>query len=296
MRRVVCVLDGGGMRGFYQLEVLRIIEAATQTGKLAVDLIVGVSAGAIVGAMLALDQLHDEKVGNKPFTELTREIFHNKPTNALLTRPKYDGVAKHKALVDYFGDRKMKDVRTPFCVVCSTMDGGVINYCSWKPEFEDLLLADVLNATSAAPLYFPPVKLNGIWLTDGGIRANKPLIQAVLFAWQLFGRQTDFSILSVGTYFSSKYRFDGAKRAAHMGLVGWLKQGIVNVLMGTHDTTTEQLCEQLLGNYFVRLVCMCDDITLDDHGPNVQMLLSQAAQNTFVNNRSRIARLFDIAC
>lgn len=290
----VCVLDGGGMRGFYQLEVLRIVQKATVDQKLNLNLIVGVSAGAIVGAMLALNLLDDEKFNSLHFQQLAREIFNQKRTPALLTKPKYDGKAKRKALFDYFGERQFKDVNIPLCVVCSTMDGGVANYCSWKPEHASLLLADVLNATSAAPLYFPPVQLQGVWLTDGGIRANKPLLQALLFSWELFGKNAIVRMLSIGTYFSSTYRFNGAKRALHMGLVGWLQQGIVQVLMGTQDTTNEEFCRELLGHNFLRLLCMCEDVRLDDHGPEVQSLLTQSAQNTFYNNKSKIAALWQL--
>lgn len=288
-RKTVCTLDGGGMKAYFQITLMRIIR--TSFGKLPLDLVVGVSAGAIVGAILALDMLDDEKMDATHFQTLTKNLFRQKGATSLLTKPKYDGVAKRDALLSFFGQRRFGDVRIPLCVVCSTMDGGVMNFCSWKPEHSQLLLADVLNATSAAPLYFPPVHLNGVWLTDGGIRANKPLIQGVLFAWELFGKFADLNMLSIGTYFLSKYRFD-SKRATHMGLIAWVKQGIVNVLMGTQDITQEQFCTQLFGDQFLRLVCMCDDVSLDDHGPQVQDLLTQAAENTFTNNRAKIAKLF----
>ena len=292
MRKTVCVLDGGGMKAYFQLSILRIIKQEAQS-PLSFDLVVGVSAGAIVGAIVALDMLQDEKMDAQHFQELTRRLFHKKNAPSLLTNPKYDGVAKRDALLAFFGDRRFGDVHVPLCVVCATMDGGVLNLCSWKPEHENLLLADVLNATSAAPLYFPPVCLNGIWLTDGGIRANKPLIQGVLYAWELFGKSVDLYMLSIGTYFLSKSRFD-SRRATNMGLLAWVKQGIINVLMGTQDVTQEQFCTQLLDDQFLRLVCMCDDVSLDDHGPKVQNLLTQAAQNTFRNNRSKIASVLNV--
>lgn len=293
VRKTVCVLDGGGMKAYFQTSILRIIQAAVGQTSLPLDLVVGVSAGAIVGAIVALDMIQDEKMDASHFQNLTHELFHKRKTPSLLTNPKYDGVAKRKALFTFFGDRRFGDVRVPLCVVCATMDGGVLNLCSWKPEHKNLLLADVLNATSAAPLYFPPVYLNGMWLTDGGIRANKPLIQGVLYAWELFGKSVDLHMLSIGTYFLSKYRFD-SRRATNMGLLAWVKQGIINVLMGTQDVTQEQFCTQLLGDQFVRLVCMCDDVSLDDHGPHVQELLTQAAQNTFRNNRAKIQSVLNV--
>lgn len=289
VRKTVCTLDGGGMKAYFQISLLRIIQSSFQ--RLPLDLVVGVSAGAIVGAILALNMLDDEKMDTLHFQVLTKNLFHQKSSVSLLTKPKYDGVAKHKALLEFFGDRLFGDVQIPLCVVCSTMDGGVLNFCSWKAEHAQLLLADVLNATSAAPLYFPPVYLNGMWLTDGGIRANKPLIQGVLYAWELFGKFADLNMLSIGTYFLSKYRFD-SKRATHMGLIAWVKQGIVNVLMGTQDVTQEQFCAQLFGDQFLRLVCMCDEVSLDDHGPQVQDLLTQAAKNTFTNNKTKISKMF----
>lgn len=293
MRKVILCLDGGGARGAYQLSILRIIQKATKTNTLPVDLVVSVSAGAIVGSLVALHWTQDEKFDSQQLHKLTKEIFHRNTAPALLTRPKYDGKIKRKLLFEYFGNVRFGDVKIPLVVVCATMDGGVLNMCSWKAEYQNLLLADVLDATSAAPLYFPPVNLNGLWLNDGGIRANKPMIQGLLYAWELFGKSADLSMLSIGTYFLSRHRFD-SNRAQHMGILAWVKQGILQVLMGTQDTTSEQFCTQLLNDKFLRLTCMCDDVCLDDHRPEVPNLLTQSAQNSFINNQSKIAHVMGV--
>lgn len=295
MPKVILSLDGGGARGLYQLTLLRIIQSRIATKTIPVDLIVGVSAGALVGAILALSSssLEDGKFESQHLQALMKQIFSQKTKGSLLEKPKYDGALKKKLLHDFFGNVRFGDVHIPLVVVCATMDGGVLNMCSWHKNHANLFLADVLDATSAAPLYFPPVNLNGMWLNDGGIRANKPMIQGLLYAWELFGKTEQLSMLSIGTYFYSKYRF-ASERAHHMGMLAWFKQGILQVLMGTQDTTLEQFCAEFLGDHFLRLMCMCDDIRLDDHGPEVQGLLKQAAEHSFINNQDKIASILGV--
>jgi len=292
--KLICVLDGGGMRGFYEMDVLRTIIQHNRNGQLKFDLAVGVSAGGIVAAFLALGKFNDEKFDVATFYSLTREIFKVRNKNGPLFRPKYDGTPKKQILRKFFGDARLGDVSTHLAIVCATLDGGIVNLCSWKKEHKSLLLADVLDATTAAPFYFPPVKLMDIWLTDGGIRANKPLIQAFLFSRELFSKNSDFRFLSIGTFFRSKYRFEGDRQASFMGVWGWLKQGILQVFMGTQDETQEELFELLFGDNFLRLVCTCDDIVLDDQTPTVPEILQESALHSFLNNKQKLKRLLNL--
>lgn len=291
----ICVLDGGGMRGFYALNLLTLFQKEhliNNNDENSFDFFVGVSAGAIVAALFAFKLHNEEKEIQHTFQSLTTRIFQTTNSRGPWLQPKYDGRYKRKALHDYFGTRKLGEANVPFAIVCSFVDGGIVCFCSWKAEHANLLLADVLDATSAAPFYFPPVYLNDMWLIDGGVRANKPLLQAFLLAQELFSKETSLKFLSIGTYFTSRFRFAKNQCANDMGIIGWLKRGIFDVFMGTRDNSVEDVFTILFGDKFLRLVCMCDDVVLDDKRPETQKILNESAQNTLDAYRTKIVQFF----
>lgn len=281
----VCVLDGGGMRGFYAFELLQLLQ------KNAFDMFVGVSAGAIVATLFACGEITEGKTMTG-FQELTREIFQTPSKRGPWFEPKYDGSKKREVLTNYFGTRTLGEARIPLAIVCSFVDGGVTCFCSWKERDALLPLVDVLDATSAAPFYFPPVNVRDMWLIDGGVRANKPLVQAFLLAQELFQTKTQLQFLSIGTYFRSRHRFGKHHTPSAMGIFGWLKHGIFDIFMGTQDNSVEQLFETLFADKFLRLDCMCDDIALDDKRKEAHAILKESAKHTFDAYRQQLTRFF----
>jgi predicted acylesterase/phospholipase RssA len=59
---------------------------------------------------------------------------------------------------------------------------------------------EAARASSAAPLYFPEMNINGQTYWDGGMRSNNPIDQVFEEACREFGEDADFRlILSIGT-------------------------------------------------------------------------------------------------
>ncbi len=233
-KKIVVVFDGGGVRGRFALELCCNL-AHSQDVPLShlFSMVVGVSAGAMVATIVALGWLDDiatSKIACGKFYNYLPEMFQHPNRSGPLLAPKYDGTGKLRALQKLLGEHTFADVKTPLVILCSDLNGAPVPLCSWDPKLHDTKLADALNASSAAPVFFPPVLLNDQWLCDGGVRANKPLILALLYAIDFFD-QGNLWWLSIGTSFASTHRFSALK-AAIMGIIAWLQHGLIEVLLG----------------------------------------------------------------
>jgi len=290
-KKTVIVFDGGGVRGRFALELCCQL-AHSQPIPLSklFSMVVGVSAGAMIGTIVALGWLDDMQKTSRAcdqFYTYLPEMFFN-PRVPLL-HPKYDGVGKTAALYKILGDRTFADIITPLVIVCCDLDGAPIVFRSWEQSVQNIRLVDALDASSAAPVFFPPVFVNDQWLCDGGIRANKPLIVALLIAIDFFD-QGNICWLSIGTsmtHFNSLLPFTSLQAAA-MGVVSWLKRGLISILLGAGDDTPEKLMRSLFADRFLRIECQCETIKLDDVDYQHQLKLNKAAKLVWEQQSSAI--------
>jgi len=74
---------------------------------------------------------------------------------------------------------RFAELRLPLSVTTTDLDSG--DQVVFGAGGEDAPLLDVLCATCALPLYFPPVMLQGRRLADGGLRSVVPLEVAARF-------------------------------------------------------------------------------------------------------------------
>jgi predicted acylesterase/phospholipase RssA len=263
------VLDGGGVRGIFSVHILKYLATAIH-GDLndKVDLIVGVSVGGLIGAMLATGMLDDKSIDIKQLiNDNFADIFRSRTDIGPLLAPKYDGKGKSRTLKRIFGDLKMGDVQTPLAIVCSTVKGVPRIFKSYDKEDADLYIYEVIDATSAAPVIFPPVLIDKTFYIDGGVVSNVPLVIAFIESIKTFGGDRSnipFNMISVGTRATREVEMT-TKLALDMGLVTWLSVGLIDVLTGVGDDTSEQLMKMLLGDErFKRIVCEDVECELDD--------------------------------
>ena len=286
----VIVLDGGGVRGLFALEIFRrISHAQSKPLSTLVHMVVGVSAGALVGTIIALGLLDDEKSSDNECESLCKlmpRFFGQEQRAGQWFRPKYDGVGKTKVLQSVIGARTFRDVKIPLVIICCKCNGAPVPFCSWDPKHADIPLALLLDASSAAPTFFPPVRVTGIWFTDGGVRANKPLINALLIAMEFF-EKGDLHFLSIGTLSTHEGNVPDSS-VPLMGIIGWLKYGIVDMIMGVQDDTPERIMRAFFDKRFLRLECACDNVRLDEASAERHTLLKNAASATWSMNHEQI--------
>jgi NTE family protein len=170
------VLSGGASLGAVQVGMLRALADEGITP----DLIVGTSVGALNGGWIAS---RPDAAGTGALADLwlslsRKEIFPTHPIAGLLG---FLGRRQHlipnsglrRLLSDQLGFARLEDAPIPFHVVATDVISGT-----------DVLLSsgdavDAIAASAAIPGIFPPVKINGRDLMDGGVVNNTPVSHAV---------------------------------------------------------------------------------------------------------------------
>jgi calcium-independent phospholipase A2 len=197
--RILC-LDGGGMRGLIQIEILSIIERLS--GRKIVDLfdwIIGTSTGGIVALGLVY--------GKKSLSELRQIYFKLK--EEIFAKSGfgigYNTEALEKILKSSFDSKmKMSDIKEPKVLISAVLKKTTnlqlcfFNNC-FNDEYSDELVWKVARYTSAAPMNFSECDN----FVDGGVLANNPS-EYGLTAIQNYHRQEHIKlniacVVSVGT-------------------------------------------------------------------------------------------------
>lgn len=153
-------LSGGGARGFAHLGVIQgLRDKGIEPG-----IISGVSAGAIMGAMVA---------SGKPVQEI-REILKEQRFFDLsswqLPKTGFFRLDKLEALFQAtFGNVNIEDLPIPLIIAATDLLKGRLTY------FEKGPLSKIVQASASIPVIFSPVEIDGRFYIDGGVFTNVPL-------------------------------------------------------------------------------------------------------------------------
>ena len=157
---VALVLGGGGCRGYGHIGVIRVL----QKYDLRPDLVVGSSAGSLVGALyaagLGADRL--EQLGNRLTPNLLRDwIF---PKLGI-----FGGDAIRRFVAATVGERTIESLPTRFAAVATDLRTGE------QKVFDRGDLGLAVQASSSAPGLIEPAHINGGDYVDGNISAPVPV-------------------------------------------------------------------------------------------------------------------------
>jgi NTE family protein len=176
--RVVLVLSGGGMKVMAQVGVLRAMdEAGLKPAE-----VVGTSAGALVGALVASGFSYEEivprvfSVGRHELASLARwsvaarglsapSVLKPQPVRSLLSR--------------LLPVHSFAELRLPLRVTAVDVDSGQLVVFGAGGR-TDCTVVDAVMASLALPVYLPPVVIGGHRYMDGGLLEVLPLDVAAL--------------------------------------------------------------------------------------------------------------------
>lgn len=256
----VLSIDGGGIRGIIPAALLNAIENCVGRPLSEVfDLISGTSTGGIIALAIGT-----KAKGNGPYSpsevlDIYRqhgaEIFQShwySAIKAYVHGPKYSADGLEAVLEQCFGEVQFSSALTPLLI--SSYD-----LASQAPYFfkSHRIAADsswdwpikvIARATSAAPTYFPPLRLmdgpKERALVDGGVFVNNPAMAAYAEARMLYPTAAEYFVLAVGTgNRDDKITYE---RAQGWGLVGWAKQ-IVPVMMDSVSEAVDYELDAMIG-------------------------------------------------
>ena len=261
MKRILAI-DGGGIRGL--IPAVALVEIERRTGKRIAevfDLIAGTSTGGILAAGLCVpsDDRSRPKYAATDLVSLYRDngdkIFQSNPLRkavSLFFGPEYAATNLELYLKEKLGDHRLADAFTGLLITSYDMRAGEAWFFSrataQSNKDRNYLLWEVCRATSAAPTYFPPMRLLGDGapgaLVDGGVFANNPALCAWVDGHEGINADSDVMILSLGTgSVPHPVTFDRARR---WGKIFWAQPSIGAFLDGQSDTAQYQL-QRLLG-------------------------------------------------
>ena len=167
---VALVLSGGGAKTAAHLGAYRALAEAG----LAPVRYVATSMGAVIAAGLAAGIA--EAVLLERLTEVGRRgVARNPlaPVSGLFARSLFRPGPLRKAIEALVPARRFADLSVPLTISVADLDNGAL--LLFGAGGDDAPLLDVLCATCALPLYYPPVKLLGRRCGDGGLRGVLPL-------------------------------------------------------------------------------------------------------------------------
>jgi NTE family protein len=158
---ITLALGGGGIRGLAHIGVLRTLEQYGFT----IKAIAGTSAGGLIGALYAAGKTPAE----------IQDVVTHLDQKKLFTRAKQDGPALLgiaglvNLLTDLLGEIDFDELKIPFaCTAVDLLTGREIIL-----HHGSVLRA--VTATVAVPGVFPPVKIDGVTLVDGGVLDPVPV-------------------------------------------------------------------------------------------------------------------------
>jgi patatin-like phospholipase/acyl hydrolase len=282
----VLSIDGGGIRGVVPAMILAEIEERTGKPISALfQLIAGTSTGGILALGLSKPGAHGnpdktaedmvklyETEGGRIFT---RSVWRRIHTAGGFAEEKYPSDGIEEVLDRYFGEARLKDALTDVLITSYEIERRIpwlfkSRVAKQRTNY-DFPMKQVARATSAAPTYFEPVKIetsdsSEYWaLIDGGVFANNPAMCAYVEARSTFGDdENDFLVVSLGTgEMTRSLPYDEVKG---WGLAKWA-QPIVSVIFdGVNDTVDYQLKHLLPPNLYYRFQASLteDNDAMDD--------------------------------
>ena len=158
--KIGIALSGGGIKGLCHAGVLKALEEKN----IKPDIISGVSAGAIVGALYADGYTPDE------ISELFEDISFRQMTNFHIPD---GGLFRIDAFEDFMRRtlraKTFEELKIPLRIVATDLDKGL------SVTFTEGDLINPIIASCSIPVLFIPKKINGVNYVDGGVLKNFPV-------------------------------------------------------------------------------------------------------------------------
>ena len=258
-------LDGGGVRALASVIFLQKLEQAS--GKKIFDMFdyyIGSSAGGLNALHLTINKTSAADLvsfWSKDNLSMSMQKSFWSKAIFLNTKTKYSNQSRTELLKKYFKNKLIASAEKPVSVLAYDVEKRRPRIIS-SYENSNISVIRAINATSAAPLYYPTVQIeDGSWLIDGGIIANNPALIGLNEANKLFN-SSKIKIFSIGTGINRK-SLDG-KSSSNWGPIGWLRNDIMGILTEQYD---HEILSDLLKENYLRINSVMNNISgdIDDY-------------------------------
>lgn len=158
--KVGLALSGGGAKGIAHIGALRALDDLG----LKVDVVAGVSAGAIVGSLYADGRSVEEMIDFFKKANLFQMVMPNMPKKGgLVNADRFK-----RQLSEVLKARTFEELGLPVIINATDLNNGEGVY------FSSGKLLECIIASASVPIFFNPVRIDGRMCVDGGLFSNLP--------------------------------------------------------------------------------------------------------------------------
>lgn len=230
-KKIGLVLGGGGARGIAHIGVLKILEREN----IKPNILCGCSMGALVGSCYAVGMPLSEIEGIALALrkrDFLKWLNISKPSSSLVK-----GQRVFEFVHSLVGDKKFSDTILPFSVMTTNLENGQ------ETILENGSIALAVQASISVPGIFPPVKINGKYLIDGGVVNPTPIDVA-----EKMGANT---IIGVDLILKNEVKLENP--------------GIITTLLQSYEIIRNQSVRQKINHLDSEIILICPEIrsTLD---------------------------------
>ncbi|MCK4462962.1 MAG: patatin-like phospholipase family protein [Candidatus Omnitrophica bacterium] len=159
-RKVALALGGGSARGFANIGVLKVLERH----KVPIDTLIGSSIGGLIGASRSLGMSLEE------MEEAALKFTWQDITDVTMPKLAIMKGEKLAKTVERFTDHKtFSDCSIPLAITATDIENGD------EILFTSGNMQKIIQASCSWPGFFPPVEVDGKFLSDGGVRNSVPV-------------------------------------------------------------------------------------------------------------------------
>jgi patatin-like phospholipase/acyl hydrolase len=300
---LILSIDGGGVRGIIPATILAALERDLKKPLYdTFDMYAGSSIGSWLVLMISALQYTGAQALDLFSPYNIRQVFSKSTFSflSLLHGPKYKGSGKRAVLDNVFQDKRFLALEKQTLITAYDMINNQAVVFKSKGQSSDAAynptVAEVADASSAAPTYFPTVETSANptrWLVDGGIIANDPALCIITEALHNGIALEDINVLSIGSGLSDHFSQDPhtfGKASQSWGAVAWLQHGIINDLFSGNTTATEYQATQLLKERYYRIngVIQVTEDPMDNIAPANLQALQAIGQAWYQQNREKL--------
>lgn len=292
-------IDGGGIKGIIAAQILHRIECEFNIVITEYfDAFAGTSAGSMIIGALVYGGYTGENLLEKLFSdEQAKKLMKQSLVDVIFdifqTKPKYSGREKTKLITETVGDKKIFDTNKIVIIPCFNASTGSATFFKSfyhsDPPLDNHLVSEIIDASSAAPFYFPAMKIgeNGDYYIDGGVSANNPVDCAYV---DLPGFGTEhIKILSIGSGLENV----GTKHP-NAGCIK-LIQKLPGILMDGSEQTVSYRMNKItkaLGDDYIRIDGPIENSSIDDTSTKNLNKLREIGDEWFESHKAELKKFF----
>lgn len=279
-------IDGGGVRGKIVATFLALLEKDLGNSIYnTFDFFAGTSTGALIILGITANQYTSEQITNLYNETNLKQIFDKSFLGNLPIHlgAKYKAEGKRKLLNQIFAQKHFLEINKPTLINAYDFINGkavVFKSTGGSDSEYNPLIAEVADATTAAPTYFPSVVTDEPHprnLIDGGIASNDPSLCLISEALMQGYNLSSIRLLSFGTGYKHAV-INSANSPKNWGDIEWLNHGLIDDFMLGDSSMSQYQCNTILGHNYLRI-----DGVLDDVDP--------AMDNISINNLHKLEEL-----